>query len=185
MALFFTYSSITYVITSVPVGWLVDRYPGSPRVFKGIQAVGFVLLALCFALLGPLRLPESLGGARLEHTLNTPLCAIVALVIKGLGSSANNAAYPDMVIGIPDDDEELQAVMSGLWNAAYSIGWAAGPFVGGAMYDVLEFDGFATIVAAVSAGYALCLFAAILPCVPDRRVRGAGWGRGEEEKEEK
>ena len=109
VAMFFTYSSITYVITSIPVGWVVDRYPESPRVFKGIQAVGFVLLAICFALLGPIRLPEAMGGAHLEHALNNPLCAIVALIIKGLGSSANNAAYPDMVIGIPDDDEDLQA----------------------------------------------------------------------------
>lgn len=170
VALFFTCSSITYVITSIPVGWLVDRHPNSPRVFKGIQLVGFLLLAISFALLGPIRLPETLGGYGIEYALNNPVCAIVALIIKGLGSSTNNAAYPDMVIGISDNDAGLQAIMSGLWNAAYSIGWAAGPFVGGALYDMYEFDGFATIVTGVSAGYALCLLLAILPCCPDTRV---------------
>ena len=31
-----------------------------------------------------------------------------------------------------------QAAVSGLWNAAYAVGWAAGPFVGGALYEALK-----------------------------------------------
>jgi len=29
-----------------------------------------------------------------------------------------------------------QATISGLWNAAYAVGWAAGPFLGGLLHDV-------------------------------------------------
>ena len=32
----------------------------------------------------------------------------------------------------------LQATISGLWNAAYAVGWAAGPFLGGLLYDTFR-----------------------------------------------
>ena len=170
VALFFTYSSITYVAISIPIGWIVDRYQSNAKVFKLIQASGFVLLALTFALLGPLRLPDALGGYQIEHSLNSMYCAAAALVLKGLGSATNNAAYPDMVIGIDEKDDVLSAIMSGAWNAAYSIGWAFGPLIGGWLYEVVEFDGFATIIAMVSFGYAVLLVVAV-GCCTDKRGR--------------
>ncbi len=88
VAFFFTYSSVAYVVTSIPVGWFVDRYP-TPKAYKLIQTLGFVLLAITFALLGPVRLPAALGGVDLEHALNSMPCAVVALVLKGLGSSGS------------------------------------------------------------------------------------------------
>lgn len=30
-----------------------------------------------------------------------------------------------------------QATISGLWNAAYAVGWAAGPAIGGALYAAM------------------------------------------------
>ena len=170
VALFFTYSSVTYVLVSIPVGWIVDRYQSNARVYKIIQAIGFVLLSLTFALVGPLRLPETMGGSVVEHSLNNMYCVTAALVLKGLGSATNNAAYPDMIIGIDSDDDVLGAIFSGAWNAAYSVGWAFGPLIGGALYESLQFDGFATIVAAGSMVYAIILFAAVLCCKDDRHA---------------
>ena len=74
-------------------------------------------------------------------------------------------------MGIPDDDDVLQAIMSGLWNAAYSIGWALGPLLGGGLYELLGFDGFSTVVAAVSLGYALILLIAIACCRDSRATQ--------------
>ena len=169
VAFFFTYSSIVYVLVSMPIGWVVDKYQNNASVFKLIQAFGFVLLALCFALLGPLRLPSVFNGIGLEHALNSMGCAVVALVLKGLGSATNNAAYPDMMIGIDENDDVLNAALSGIWNAAYSIGWAFGPLLGGFLYEWLAFDGFATVVAAGSLCYALVLVVAVLCCKDKRK----------------
>ena len=129
-----------------------------------------MLLSLTFALVGPLRLPETMGGSVVEHSLNNMYCVTAALVLKGLGSATNNAAYPDMIIGIDSDDDVLGAIFSGAWNAAYSVGWAFGPLIGGALYESLQFDGFATIVAAGSMVYAIILFAAVLCCKDDRHA---------------
>ncbi len=78
-----------------------------------------------------------------------------------------------MVLGIAEDDDVLQAIMSGLWNAAYSIGWALGPLIGGFLYDTLAFDGFATVIAAVSAGYALILLLSVSCCRDSRAAAAA------------
>lgn len=56
------YSSVVYVVFSVPVGWAVDRFPRASRVYKGITAVGFLMLALTFFLLAPFGAP-ALGWA--------------------------------------------------------------------------------------------------------------------------
>ena len=49
------------------------------------------------------------------------------MVLKGFGSAfSNNAIFPDLVIGLPEDNAMLQATVSGLWNAAYAAGWALG-----------------------------------------------------------
>jgi hypothetical protein len=44
----------------VPIGWLVDRFPGNGLLFKLTTGSGFLVLALSFALLAPLGVP----GAR-------------------------------------------------------------------------------------------------------------------------
>mmetsp|Transcript_1415 Transcript_1415/g.3011 ORF Transcript_1415/g.3011 Transcript_1415/m.3011 type:complete len:426 (-) Transcript_1415:663-1940(-) len=138
VSLFFMYSSIVYVIFSVPVGWVIDRFPDSARVYKGVTATGFVFLAFTFALLAPFGTAawgwDLLGG--LQPTPNTMPCVALALVLKGIGSAlSNNAIYPDLVMGLPAEDEMLQATMSGLWNAAYAAGWGIGPLIGGLLYD--------------------------------------------------
>ena len=38
--------------------------------------------------------------------------------------------YPDLVLGLDEDNEALQAQISGLWNASYAFGWAFGPLLG-------------------------------------------------------
>eukprot|EP00947_MAST-08B_sp_MAST-8B-sp1_P002560 g2560.t1 len=136
IGLFFSFSSVTYVVTSVPIGWLVDRYPGSVFVFKGVQGVGFVLLFLTFFLLGPFNLPFIPQG--FETALNTVGAVAAAMVFKGIGSAGNSAAYPDLMVDVPADNVALQGFMSGLWNCAYGVGWAAGPLIGGALYDIFH-----------------------------------------------
>ncbi len=135
-------SSFVYILVSVPIGWLVDRFPGDGSLFKLTTGSGFFALALSFALLAPLRVPgafevlvQPLGLASSFWGL------VVGMGLKGLGSAlSNNAVYPDLVIGFPSDDEATQATISALWNAAYALGWALGPLVGGWLYDFLAVD---------------------------------------------
>jgi len=155
----FMISSVAYTLTSVPVGWVVDQLPYDRLVHcstqcKRIQALGFFLLCICFAVLGPFKYPESWSFFD-----NVP-SGYFAMVIKGIGSSGNNAGYPDLIIGLSEDDEMLQARVSGLWNASYAFGWALGPFLGGILLDALDFDGFATIVSILSLSYCLVLLIA-------------------------
>ena len=56
LSFFFLYSSIVYTFVSVPVGWLVDRFPDNARAYKTVTALGFVVLGLTFALLAPIGL---------------------------------------------------------------------------------------------------------------------------------
>ena len=137
----FMFSSIVYVAVSVPIGRLVDSHGSSARVLKAVTAAGFVVLALTFGLLAPIG-PAAWGiGATdsLQPRLNNLASVVVAMLLKGVGSAlSNNAVYPDLVMAHDADDKMLQATISGLWNAAYAVGWAAGPFVGGLLYDVFR-----------------------------------------------
>jgi hypothetical protein len=63
------------------------------------------------------------------------------MIIKGVGSSGNNGGYPDLLIGIADDDSSIQATVAGIWNAAYAMGWALGPLMGGILVQNMEFSG--------------------------------------------
>ena len=167
---FFSFSSITYVLISVPIGWVVDRYPNNIFVFKTVQSLGLFLLFLTFALLGPVKLTWFGLPQSIENSLNSVGCVVAAMILKGIGSAGNAAAYPDLVARVPEGDDALTGFISGLWNAAYAVGWAAGPLVGGTLYqhfheigggatgDSVGFDAFATIVSAASLGYAVILF---------------------------
>ena len=140
LSFFFLYSSIVYTFVSVPVGWLVDRFPDNARAYKTVTALGFVVLALTFALLAPIGLSAwgvgDGGPDAAQAALNNLPTVAVAMVLKGVGSAlSNNAVYPDLVLGFAADDALLQATISALWNAAYAVGWAAGPLLGGALYD--------------------------------------------------
>ena len=140
VSLFFFFSSLVYVVVSVPIGWLVDRYADRPAGFKAITGSGFVVLALSFALLAPLQAPSPPLDA-LNAPLNSLACAAVAMALKGVGSAlSGNAVYPDLVVGFDANDAVAHATLSALWNAAYAIGWAVGPLAGGLLYDA-----FATV----------------------------------------
>ena len=103
--------------------------------------------------------------------------------------------YTDMAIGVPQQHEQLQAALAGLWNAAYAIvslpafatpppksesltrppsqGWALGPILGGMLMDADGFAGFATIMAIASATYSIVLLGA-----------GCAWGGGKRDDRE-
>ena len=137
----FMFSSIVYVAVSVPIGRLVDTHGSSARVLKATTASGFVVLALTFGLLAPFG-PAAWGigtADSVQPQLNNLASVVVAMLLKGVGSAlSNNAVYPDLVMAHDPDDKMLQATISGLWNAAYAVGWAAGPFLGGLLYDVFR-----------------------------------------------
>ena len=120
---------------SIPIGWLVDYFAGNGRALKLIQAAGFFFLAASFFFLGPARLPfwETSWYNFVEPKVGF---AVAAMLLKGIGSAGNNAGYSDMVIGLPDDDSYLNATVASLWNAAYALGWALGPLLGGVLYDL-------------------------------------------------
>ena len=139
ISLFFFFSSVVYVCTSTPTGWLVDRIAPSSAAYKGITAAGFAVLGASFFILGPAS-PAALGlpaPPGLQAALNSLPAAALALGLKGVGSALSNCAiYPDLVLGLPTD-AMTSATVSALWNAAYAVGWAAGPAVGGWLYDAL------------------------------------------------
>lgn len=164
IGLVFMVSSIAYTLVSIPCGWAVDQLPYdnlpyASRMCKRIQAAGFYSLAICFAMLGPFKYPDTW-----EFFDNVP-SGWIGMIIKGVGSSGNNAGYPDLVLGLDEDDEVLQARISGLWNAAYALGWAFGPVLGGVLYELLDFDGYASITAMISLVYAVILTISSLPTV--------------------
>jgi len=143
VSLFFFYSSVVYVLTATPIGRLVDKAKPSSRLYKFITATGFFVLFLSFFLLGPFR-PSAFYSFRhskgvddlFEDKLNNLPCTAIAVGIKGIGSALSNVAiYPDLVLNLPDNPV-LQATVTAWWNAAYAIGWAAGPILGGGLYDV-------------------------------------------------
>eukprot|EP00039_Didymoeca_costata_P001180 m.50404 g.50404 ORF g.50404 m.50404 type:complete len:784 (+) comp10669_c0_seq1:87-2438(+) len=154
VGLVFMMSSMLYIIISVPVGWAIDKTNAfrpslASSICKIIQATGFFFLALCFVMLGPL----VLGKFSLTREFNNVPSAWIAMLLKGVGSAANNAGYPDLAIGILPEDTARQATLSGLWNAAYAAGWAAGPLLGGILYGDLGFAAFCTITAITSFVY--------------------------------
>mmetsp|Transcript_37540 Transcript_37540/g.72275 ORF Transcript_37540/g.72275 Transcript_37540/m.72275 type:complete len:502 (-) Transcript_37540:100-1605(-) len=159
VGLVFMASSLSYTITSIPTGYILDIYKGQSGVFKTVQGLGFVTLMACFALLGPVQIKG------LSSAFNNVPSGWIAMVLKGVGSTGNNACYPDLVIGVADKDEKMHATISGLWNAVYAIGWAVGPLIGGAMYQNLGFSGYATACAAMSGAAAIILFVASVPSV--------------------
>jgi MFS family permease len=141
VSLFFFFSSLVYVCVSTPTGWLIDRLPPSSRLYKLITCMGFLILFLTFALLAPIG-PAAFGiphGAAshdpIQPLLNSLPVVSIAIGLKGVGSAlSNNAIYPDLVLNLPENPV-LQATVTAWWNAAYAIGWAAGPFVGGWLDD--------------------------------------------------
>jgi len=163
VGVWFMISSIVYVIASVPVGWLVDRHKDNSCVFKSMIAFGFFLLFLTFTFLGPLKLPGGDGNTNPIDMFDSIGWVGFAMCLKGIGSAVSvNPVYPDLVIGLPEDDKILTATISGLWNSAYAIGWALGPLIGGGLYQALAFNGFATLAAIVSLLYACVMLTAAM-----------------------
>lgn len=161
VGLVFMVSSIAYIVTSIPVGWSVDKASkraendakAGSKMCKTIQALGFFFLFVAFALLGPMTV-----GSSSDSGLETEWVVWVAMVIKGIGSSGNNGGYPDLLHGISADDSDLQATIAGMWNAAYALGWAAGPLMGGLLYGHEGWSNFCTTMAVVSLVYGGILF---------------------------
>jgi len=157
VGLWFTFSSIVYTAISIPVGWIVDKYEGNSFVFKACISAGFFALFLGFALLGPMSLP----GVADTTAFDNLFWVAFAMTLKGIGSAVSvNPVYPDLMVGISEDDAMASATISGLWNAAYSVGWAAGPLIGGVLYDAEGFDGFSTWMALICLAYAVLMLAA-------------------------
>ncbi|EOD30348.1 hypothetical protein EMIHUDRAFT_468414 [Emiliania huxleyi CCMP1516] len=123
-------SSAAYLVIMLPVGWAAGKLSSSSRGLKAATGGGFLLLAAAFALLGPI--------AALRP-LNCTASVVGAMVLRAVGSAvSSNFVYPDLVQGIRQEDHQLQASISTLWNAAYAVGWAAGPYAGGAIYAAFD-----------------------------------------------
>lgn len=169
-------SSLLYIVVSVPVGRLMDKTnsygpESASQICKLVQAGGFYCLALAFAMLGPFEL----GPLSTKSVFNNIPSGWIAMLLKGVGSSGNNAGYPDLSIGIANDDEPRQVRLAGLWNAAYASGWAAGPLLGSMLFADLGgssnstqvrtqvgFSRFATTISLISFAYgSVMLFAAV------------------------
>lgn len=171
IGLVFMISSLGQIGLSLPIGWITDKMSKrgrrtATRVNKMLMSGGFYILFLTFFLLGPFKIGDGELDSQTERMFNKSIWVWVAMVLKGIGSAGNNAAYPDLAIGVQDGDTRTHATLSGLWNAAYGIGWAAGPFAGGLLAGRYEFSGFATVIALWSLGYAVIMTFAAFCCEP-------------------
>lgn len=131
-------SSGAYLFLMFPIGYLVGKASSSSRRLKIATGSGFLVLAAAFALLGPV-------GA--WGSINSTPFAVAAMLLRAAGSAVScNFVYPDLVFGIPPDDSRLHATISTLWNAAYAIGWAVGPYAGGLLYAAFSRESLCTIL---------------------------------------
>lgn len=176
----FMLSSFTYMLVAIPVGKMVDRVPkvlpGRGWLgYKGIQGLGLYILGFTFMFLGP---ADIFGTKFCDFIVDKGgvVVVILALMIKGVGSAANNASFPDIIYNTDKDNEMLQATLSGLWNAAFALGWAIGPLVGGGLtpYDGASWGSFSSIVMLSSfvAGTIVLVGAAMAPVVEETSVEG-------------
>mmetsp|Transcript_18818 Transcript_18818/g.26222 ORF Transcript_18818/g.26222 Transcript_18818/m.26222 type:complete len:526 (-) Transcript_18818:100-1677(-) len=159
VGLVFMSSSLSYTLSSIPCGYLVDRHRGNSDLCKNVQATGLFTLFLTFALLGPIAVEG------LVSLFNNVPSVWIAMVLKGIGSAGANAAYPDLIIGVRDKDTKTHATISGIWNATYAIGWALGPLYGGALYETLGFKGYATLNAVIALTASVLMFVSATPAV--------------------
>ncbi len=159
VGLVFMASSIIYTLVTYPVGYFSDtRWKGRSRVLKFVLAISMFSLFVCFALLGPFRLGPSLDLKSLDSWFSVS----VAMAFKGLGSALGAVAYADLIIGIAQDDEILQATVVSLNNAAYAVGWGVGPLIGGGLLQICDFSGYCTVIAIASLSYGVLLVVAPL-----------------------
>ena len=186
IGLYFMMSSILYTLISIPLGWVIDTVAGNSCVLKLIQAAGFACLAASFFLLGPGYVPgvPSASDAAIFRELNHNVPSIVfAMVLKGLGSAGNNAAYCDLIVGVSTDNPYLTASISSLWNGAYAIGWAFGPLLGGILYEFGPRIYATAIYISALACCAVLIFTSFFRCsAPLEKARTTdGSGSGEQQ----
>ena len=134
----FLVSSLVYMISSYPLGGLVDRLGAWPVSSKnrllalGLVA-GLVTNAVAFALLGPAYvkdLAELPAGP-----LNRPGWVFAAAFLWGIADAVLIVfSLPLLLMTLRDpDDESGQASLTGLWMSAYASGFAIGPVAGSSM----------------------------------------------------
>lgn len=164
VGLVFMASSVVYTAMTYPVGWASDtRWKGKSATLKRVLAFSMFSLFICFAALGPFKI----GKIDLQSADGWFLVS-AAMLFKGVGSSLGVVAYADMIVGVDPDDDVLQATIVALNNAAYAIGWGAGPLLGGGLLnafsgdDAAQFSGYSTVVAMISLVYGAVLLVAPL-----------------------
>ena len=98
---------------------------------------GLALLALSFAMLGPMYLRGGGGSTaiiNLRGAFDNLPSAIGASLLQGVGWACTVIPTLPVLLGsVPAGDAPAKARMTGLWVAAYSAGSAAGPLLGAAM----------------------------------------------------
>ena len=131
----------------LPRGPCSYRLAPPPGGYDQTALLVAAVLFLTFGLLAPFG-PAAFGALTAGHpaadSIQPPLNSLgpvaVAVGIKGIGSALSNVAiYPDLVLRLPDSPA-LQATITAWWNAAYAVGWAAGPVLGGALYDAFRLN---------------------------------------------
>lgn len=138
--LFAVYSG-AYMLTALPVGFLVDCAcawrGGEPRIagrlLKLMMSCGALGAAVSLVLLGPIATLVSSEAA-------LPLAAVG---LAGLGTSTAFwiiPSLPDMNLGIAEDDEASRNAVASGWTGVYSGGGGAGAVLGSLIYARNGFD---------------------------------------------
>ncbi|XP_063958991.1 MFS-type transporter SLC18B1-like isoform X2 [Lytechinus pictus] len=129
----------TYGLFAPFWGYIADK----KRVTRFMMVIGFYITGISFMLIGPSPLFNVEGKLW-----------IIILSLALLGFSIGIGLMPaflDLLIsakwyGLPDN-LSTQAILSGLFNGAFSLGTFVGPTVGGALVNQMGFDWSSTIFA--------------------------------------
>jgi len=159
----FGMSSIAYALTSVIaapfIGTLADRFGRRPIILLTLSACVLVFSGYLFA-----------------------TSAWMLILLRGLAGLFIAGLVPAIISSVGDlASENRRAQWIGIVNGGASIGWVIGPFIGGLLYDRLDYIvPFAVSIALEFAAFLLALFFIPETHVPSTQDRGfhLSWMRG-------
>ncbi|NXF10800.1 S18B1 protein, partial [Smithornis capensis] len=144
VGLIFLGLAVSYSLSSPLLGLVSDKLP---YIRKWLLVCGGLLTALCFVMLGP---------APVLHIESQLWMFVLVLVLIGFSLSMSAIpVFPEILLCARENGFEeglsLLGLVSGLFNAMWSLGAFAGPVLGGFLNEKMGFEW----AAAIQGGWAL------------------------------
>lgn len=138
IGLAFLAMSIPYMIATPIWGWLVDNIV-QPEF---ITPIGHLIIACSVFLIGPvqyLNMPPNL------------LFTLIGLALIGIGTAATLTAtfaltQKHALMLVPENNEDISSLISGIWTSSFALGNFVGPTVGGPLVYWLGFTGTTPVI---------------------------------------